>query len=240
VPDAAGSPPVPSVVRVASYNTRDFLDDHHLAARIVRAVDPDVLCLQEVPRRLLGGWRVRRFAVACGLQWSGNHRGSGGTTIFTSARVRVLGSEHARLAVRWPDRTRGYAVARVVAPGGGELTAVSVHLSLKPGERVAHTERILQALADRGPLVLAGDLNEEDTGPAWRLIDVPDRMRLVSPARPTFPARAPRRRLDVVFASPGLQVLPHREVAVPDAVWARASDHRPTWVDLRLPAPRGS
>ena len=52
-------------VRVASYNTRDFLDDHHLAARIVRAVDPDVLCLQEVPRRLFGGWRVRRFARAC-------------------------------------------------------------------------------------------------------------------------------------------------------------------------------
>ena len=222
-------------MRVASYNTRDFLDDHHLAARLVRAVDPDVLCLQEVPRRVLGGWRVRRFAAACGLRWSGHHRGSGGTTILTSARVRVLASQHLRLPVRWPDRTRGYAVVRVAASDGGELTAVSVHLSLKPDERVAHTERILRALADRGPLVLAGDLNEEDSGAAWRLLDVPDRMRLVSPARPTFPARTPRRRLDVVFASPDLQVLPHREVSVPDAVWARASDHRPTWVDLVLP-----
>ena len=220
------------VVRVASYNTRDFLDDHHLAARLVRAIDPDVLCLQEVPRRFLGGWRVRRFAAACGMHWSGHHRGSGGTTILTSGRVRVLACEHARLPVRWPDRTRGYAVARVAVPGAGELTAVSVHLSLKAGERVAHTERILQALADRGPLVLAGDLNEDDSGRAWQLIDVPDRMRLVSPAAPTFPARAPRRRLDVVFASPGLRVLPHREVGVPDAVWARASDHRATWVDL--------
>ena len=59
------------LVRVASYNTRDFLDDHHLAARVVRAVDPDVLCLQEVPRRLFGGWRVARFAAACGLQLAG-------------------------------------------------------------------------------------------------------------------------------------------------------------------------
>ena len=74
---------VPSV-RVASYNTRDFLDDHHLAARVVRAVDPDVLCLQEVPRRLFAGWRVRRFAAACGLDWAGGHRGSGGTTVLTS------------------------------------------------------------------------------------------------------------------------------------------------------------
>jgi len=227
-------PPAEHLVRVASYNTRDFLDDHRLAARLVRAVDPDVLCLQEVPRRLFGGWRVRRFATACGLQWTGRHRGSGGTTIFTSDRVQVLEGHHSRLPVRWPDRTRGYAVVRVGVPGGGEVTAVSVHLSLKPGERVAHTERILQALSDRGPLVLAGDLNEEETGGAWRLIDVPDRLRLVSPARPTFPARAPRRRLDVVFASPVLRVLPHREVLVPDAAWARASDHRPTWVDLDL------
>lgn len=219
-------------VRVASYNTRDFLDDHHLASRVVRAVDPDVLCLQEVPRRLLGGWRVARFAAACGLRWAGRHRGSGGTTVLTSDRVHVVGSEHRRLPVRWPDRTRGFAVVRVGLPGGGELTAVSVHLSLKAQERVAHTERILDAIADRGPLVVAGDLNEDSTGDAWRLLDVPDRLRLVSPDRPTYPARAPRLRLDVVFASPQLRVLPHRGVSLPDAVYAAASDHRPTWVDL--------
>jgi len=219
-------------VRVASYNTRDFLDDHHLAARVVRAVDPDVLCLQEVPRRLLGGRRVARFAAACGLHWPGRHRGSGGTTVLTSDRVHVVGAEHRRLPVHWPDRTRGFAVVRVGLPGGGDLTAVSVHLSLKAQERVTHTERILEVIADRGPLVLAGDLNEDSTGGAWRLLDVPDRLRLVSPDRPTYPARAPRRRLDVVFASPQLRVLPHREVSLPDAVYAAASDHRPTWVDL--------
>lgn len=222
------------VVRVASYNTRDFLDDHHLAARVVRAVDPDVLCLQEVPRRLLAGRRVARFAAACEMSWPGRHRGSGGTTVLTSGRVRVVGSEHLRLPVRWPDRTRGYAVVRVALPGGGELTVVSVHLSLKAAERVSHTEQVLEAIADRGPLVLAGDLNEDHTGGAWRLIDVPDRLRLVSPDRPTYPARSPRRRLDVVFASPQLRVLPHRQVSVPDAVYAAASDHRPTWVDLEL------
>ena len=222
-------------LRVATYNTRDFLDDSRLAARVVRAVDPDVLCLQEVPRRLLGGRRVARFAAACGLGWPGGHRGSGGTTVLTSQRVRVLGSEHLRLPVRWPDRTRGFAVVRVAVPGGRELTAVSVHLSLEAGERVRHTERILAAIADRGPLVLAGDLNEDHTGGAWQLLDVPDRLRLVSPDRPTYPARSPRRRLDVVFASPQLAVLPHREVVLPDAVYAAASDHRPTWVDLELP-----
>jgi endonuclease/exonuclease/phosphatase family metal-dependent hydrolase len=225
-------PAVPAL-RVASYNTRDFLDDHRLAARIVRAIDPDVLCLQEVPRRLLAGPRVAAFAERCGMRWSGRHRGSGGTTIFTSPRVELLECHHSRLPVRWPDRTRGYAVARV-AVLGGDLTAVSMHLGLEPLERVAHTERILGGLPDRTPLVVAGDLNEGDAGDAWRLLDVPERLRQVSPASPTYPARAPRRRLDVVFASPQLRVLPHREVLVPDAAWARASDHRPTWVDLQL------
>ncbi len=222
--------------RVASYNTRDFLDDHRLAARIVRAIDPDVLCLQEVPRRLGAGTRVARFAQRCSMDWSGRHRGSGGTTIFTSSRVELLECRHSRLPVRWPDRTRGYAVARVALPGGGRLTAVSMHLSLDPRERVAHTERILGGLPDGTTLVLAGDLNEGDTGAAWRLLDVPERLRPVSPASPTYPARAPRRRLDVVFASPALRVLPHRDVLVPDAVWALASDHRPVWVDLQLDA----
>ena len=56
------------------------------------------------------------------------------------------------------------------------------------------------------------------------------------PTAPTFPARRPRRRLDVVFASPELAVLPHREVDLAEADLAAASDHRPVWVDLDLGA----
>lgn len=222
-------------VRIASYNTRDFLDDHRLAARVVRAIDPDVLCLQEVPRRLLASPRVAGFAAACGMRWPGGHRGSGGTTILTSPRVDLVEARHVRLPVRWPARTRGYAVARVAVAGGGELTAVSVHLSLTPEERLAHAERVLQALAGRTPLVLAGDLNEGPSGAVWQVLEAGGRLRAASPPSPTYPAHAPRRRLDVVFASAELRVLPHREVLVPESAYAAASDHRPTWVDLEVP-----
>ena len=209
-------------VRIASYNTRDFLDDHRLAARVVRAVDPDVLCLQEVPRRLLAGPRVARFAERCEMRWPGAHRGSGGTTIFTSSRVDVLEAHHGRLPVRWPDRTRGYAVARVALAGGRELTAVSVHLGLRPQQRVAHTELVLGALAGRMPLVVAGDLNEGPGGAAWQRLEAAGLLRAVTPPAPTYPAHAPRRRLDVVFASPGLRVLAHREVLVPEQAYPAA------------------
>jgi endonuclease/exonuclease/phosphatase family metal-dependent hydrolase len=231
-----------STIRVASYNLKDLTLDRRAAARVVRALDPDVLCLQEVPRRAFGSWRVASFAGLCGMYWSGRHRGSGGTTILTSLRVTVTDARHHRLSVRFPQRTRGYAVARVAAPGHPPFVVASVHLSLDALERDRHAEQILRTVSgsgsgswDRswdGPVLVAGDLNEEDSGAAWRRIAAS--LRLVSPADPTFPARNPNRLLDVVFASPGVTVLPHREVAIPEADLVAASDHRPTWVDIDL------
>ncbi|NHA67066.1 hypothetical protein EPD83_003210 [Phycicoccus sp. CMS6Z-2] len=225
-------------MRVATYNTRDFLDDHRLAARIVRAVDPDVLCLQEVPRRLGAPLRLRRFAAACGLRRCGPHRGSGGTTVLLSPRVTLVAGSHHRLPVRWPDRTRGWARARVRLADGTELTAVSVHLGLKAPERVRHARSVLAALDGTAPLVLAGDLNEGEDGDAFRLLTGAGGLRVAGPAGPTYPARAPRRRLDVLLASPDLVPAPTRAVSVPEGVWARASDHRAAWVDLEVPRPR--
>ncbi len=219
-------------VRVATYNTRDFLDDRAAAARIIRSLDPDVLCLQEVPRRLFAGTQVSRFAALAGMSWPGQHRGSGGTTIFTSSRVHLTSAQHARLRVRWPDRTRGYAVASVRVGDSLPATVVSVHLSLRAHERERHTARILASLGDATRTVICGDLNEDETGHAWQLIG--GGLRLVSPPDPTYPSFAPRRRLDVVFATPDLVALPHESVDLDRDELARASDHRPTWVDFDL------
>jgi endonuclease/exonuclease/phosphatase family metal-dependent hydrolase len=221
-----------SRVRVASYNLRDFKDDPAAAARVIRAIDPDVLCLQEVPRRLFSSFRVAAFAQRCGLYWSGRHRGSGGTTVLTSLRVVVAEARHHRLRVARLQRTRGYAVARVAPPGHEPLLVASVHLSLDAAEREKHAGTILRTLSQGGPVILAGDLNEGETGRAWKLFASP--LRLVSPAAPTFPARRPHRLLDVVFASPELTVLPHEEVALDEGDLVAASDHRPVWVDLEL------
>ena len=260
----------PIRLRIATYNTRDFLDDRRAAARVVRRIDPDVLCLQEVPRRVFGARRVRSFAAECGLFWPGAHRGSGGTTIFLSERLELQATWHRRLSVAVLMRTRGYAVAQVRPPGRPPLLVASVHLSLRAGERHAHTKQIVRELAavrldparesgrralhsprgdgpddqadahrrglqqpvgePTGRTVLAGDLNELDTGLAWR--HVGSRMRLVSPSEPTYPARRPRTVLDVIFASPDLTVLPHAPVDLGEEDVRAASDHRPVWADL--------
>ena len=121
---------------------------------------------------------------------------------------------------------------RVAAPGHPPIVAASVHLSLDADERERHAGQILEMLSGGGPVVLAGDLNEGETGRAWRTFAAP--LRLVSPTAPTFPARRPHRLLDVVFASPELVVAPHRPITVDEADLGAASDHRPVWVDLDL------
>ncbi|MEO7751961.1 MAG: endonuclease/exonuclease/phosphatase family protein [Terracoccus sp.] len=224
------------VLRVMSYNLRDFLDDRHAAARVVRAVDPDVLCLQEVPRRLTTEVRLPPFARECGLLWSRRRRGSGGTAVLTAPRVRVHAATTTRLPVRFPDRTRGYAALDLSLPGSPPLTVVSVHLSLRADERERHTRRLLadlsvDAAGGRGSrLVVAGDLNE---GPGGRARDLlTGSLRILSPDEPTFPARAPDQRLDLVLGSPGLRVRPADRVPLAEADLVAASDHRPVWVDL--------
>lgn len=223
-------------LRVASYNTRDFLDDRGAAVRVIRRIDPDVLCLQEVPRHPFSGRRVARFAAECDLSWPGGHRGSGGTTILVRPGTEVDQSWHRRLSVAVLKRTRGYALARIAVGDGPGVVVASVHLSLQAGERRAHTAQIMREVSavagPAGHVILAGDLNELQTGSAWQLID--SRLRLISPTAATFPAKRPRSLLDVIFGSPGITVLPHPEIALDDADVRAASDHRPVWVDVLL------
>jgi endonuclease/exonuclease/phosphatase family metal-dependent hydrolase len=219
-------------VRVASYNTRDFLDDRRAAARVVRALAPDVLLLQEAPRRFWPGPLVRDFARETGLRWPGGHRGSGGTTVMLSDRLTLVDCVHRGLPVPLGQRTRGYAVLRARLPEGSLLTAASVHLGLFEGQRLRHTHQILRDLPVEGPLVVAGDLNEGPGGPSWQtfagLLDV------LSVEEPTYPSWAPVEMLDVVWGRGVRRVdgTPPPELDRRGRDVRRASDHLPVWVDV--------
>jgi endonuclease/exonuclease/phosphatase family metal-dependent hydrolase len=223
------------VLRVATYNVRDLLDDREAASRVVRAVQPDVLCLQEVPRRLTTEFSLPALARATGLLWNGGRLGTGGTAVLTGLRVHVHATSGGRLPVRFPDRTRGYAAVLVSLPGSVPVAVASLHLSLSATERQRHVRQVLEAVPD--PAVIAGDLNEGPGGEVHRLLAT--RLRLVSDERPTFPAGRPTSALDVIFASPEVAVASRQGQAHPlheDLV--AGSDHRPAWVDLCLPEGR--
>jgi endonuclease/exonuclease/phosphatase family metal-dependent hydrolase len=226
------SPDLSHPLRVASYNLRDLQDDAEAAARVIRTINPDVLCLQEIPRHLLSEHRIASFAARCGLYWSGGHRGSGGTTVLTSLRLDVADARHSPLQVARLQRERGYAVSLVRLPGHQCVTCVSMHLSLDADERATHAATVLEAIPVDGPLVVAGDLNEGPDGLAWKAIA--GRLRVVSGAAPTFPSGNPRHRLDAIFASPRLVVVPGDPVQLAPEDLVAATDHRPVWVDLDL------
>ena len=147
----------------------DLLDDPSALAHVIRSCRPDVACLQEVPRRPLSRRRVQRLARETGLRWSAGGVGSGGTAVFTSRRVDVLSAAVVRLPVAGlVTRTRGYALAQVRLPGGPPVTVVSVHLPLRPAERLRHVDLVMGRLGRLElPYLVAGDLNEPPSGPAW-------------------------------------------------------------------------
>ena len=224
-----------------TYNVHDLRDDRAAAARVVRAVAPDVLCLQEVPRRLTTEVRLPRFARACGMRWRGGRLGTGGTAVLTGPRVEVRATLRGRLPVRFPDRSRGYAAATVslagARPARAPVTVLSLHLGLRADERVRHASTILDRLHTAGggprrPVVVAGDLNEGAGGRAFSV--VLNRYRLVSGGVLTFPSDRPTVALDAIFATPSLTVVEAQGAPPDERDLVAGSDHRPVWVDLEV------
>ncbi|MFC4532227.1 endonuclease/exonuclease/phosphatase family protein [Sphaerisporangium dianthi] len=232
------------VIRVGTYNVRSMYDDNAALARVIRAMAPDVLCVQEAPR--LMGWRRKRarLARAAGLRVVAGRRW-GGVAVLAGPGTRAVHAEGHLLRPFAGLERRGVAIA-VVERGGVAVTVASVHLDLLAAARLCHAVEIMdlaQAAARRfgAPLVLAGDVNEPPGGPTWNYLT-----RTLADCYPlaprgdglTFTARRPGKRLDVVFAAPGLAV---RSCGGVDAVAAdleAATDHLPVLAEL-VPAPPG-
>lgn len=203
-------------------------------AAVIRACEPDVVCLQEAPRFLR--WRSKRAALAreAGLVVATADR-VGGLAILSAIRVNVRERRLVRLS-KAPKLHQRALVLADIEVGGAHWRVGSIHFSLDPAERLRHLEEIFAALpADGAPVVLAGDVNETPREPAWttlgeRLADA----YLAAPAGDgdTYSARAPHKRIDGIFVDPRVTVV---SCGVPDVPGvAQASDHRPVLAELRV------
>ncbi len=216
---------------MASYNVRSFRGGADAVTSVLREAEPDVACLQECgPRSVLRG-----VAADSGMEWASSHRA------FHHVRNAVLHRpEWRRSAVTVRDlsregstRRRGLVVVRL-SKAGVRLTAASFHLGLAPGERERHARELTDLLAGTpGPVILAGDLNEEPGDPAARWIA--ERYydafaRAGEGPGATFPSKAPTARIDYVFVSEHLT--PLRAWTVGGSVARGASDHRPVVADV--------
>jgi endonuclease/exonuclease/phosphatase family metal-dependent hydrolase len=223
-------------MRLLSYNVRSLRDDGAAVARVIRTAQPDVVCIQEAPRFLRWRSKCAELARSSGLVIVGGGRPAAANLLLSTLAVDV---EATRDVLFTPDRAlhrRGAALA-VLRLGGVRFAVAGTHLDLVEAPRLRHIAELDRALAGYAPdvpTVIAGDVNDVPGSAAWQLLAQQRVDALPDGDGFTFSATDPRRRIDGVFADPGLRVVSAEVLDSPDVTIA--SDHRPVLVELQLPA----
>lgn len=225
-------------LRLLTYNVHGLRDDADALVRVIRAAAPDVVCVQEAPRRFRWRHKCAELARRCGLLVGSGGGTALGNLIMVNLRVRV----HEAWSLRFPltpgRHLRGAAFARCSVAGGRFLLAGS-HLSTDPAERPTQAALLRAALSGAtDPVLLAADLNDTAGSLAWRTLadgrhDAAEQAGAAK--QPTFSVSSPRRRIDAVFADERCPVTRYEVLDTPDV--RRASDHFPVLVEVAVPAP---
>lgn len=148
---------------------------HERFSRVLRAVAPDVLCIQEVfpPRNAASvAELLDRLLPLAGTRWQAH--GHSDNVIASRFPLRPLPGYEAVHGARGP---RGHAVAVVEVPrgtGAREVAVVCTHMDSRgqSGARLKHTAALLDSIRgarEQGsrPVLLMGDLNayKDDNAP---------------------------------------------------------------------------
>ncbi len=248
-------PPIP--VRLVTFNTHhgvgaDRRHDLTRLAKVLSAADADVICLQEVDRHF--GARSEDVdqslllsrALDMQLAWGpAIDRGDQQYGNALLSRLPLLVSDVHPLPGDGEPRS---ALRTMLELDGAALWVTTTHLTTdSPSKRAAQVAAVAGLFEE--PMVtgvVVGDLNARPDSPelaplrerfrdAWDLAaEREDRAGWRFWNRDeglTHPARAPRKRIDQVWVTPGIEVASAR---VLDA--AGASDHLPLVVDLLVPS----
>lgn len=220
-------------LRLLSYNVRGLRDDRAALHRCVRAMEPDVVFVQEAPRRLRWRTRCADLARACGLFVGAGGGPAVGNLLMVSQRVRVRRTWSLRFPLTPGRHLRGAAFAGCEVLDR-RFVLVGAHLSTDPVERTDQARRLTGAL--RGlpdPVLLGADLNEPPGGEAWSLLSGAGLSDTALNASGTYPAGEPRARIDGLLVASDCRI---RGYEVPDTPDVRsASDHRPVFAEVALP-----
>ncbi len=223
-------------LRVLSYNIHSSKDDLRALAAVVREAAPDVMIIQEAPRRFRWRQKCADLARSFDLVVAGGGLPSLGNLILTNLRVRAREAWSVQYPLTPGRHMRGAQFVRCTAGHTGFVVAGS-HLSIDATERPAQATLLKKYLNELDePVIFGGDLNENSGGAAWRTLAdglVDAAVAAGADERPTFPAIAPRERIDVVLVDPRWTVERYDLVSTPTAL--AASDHLPLVVDLATP-----
>jgi endonuclease/exonuclease/phosphatase family metal-dependent hydrolase len=212
---------------------------------VIRAEQPDLVCLQEVDRNAkrtrhddqpeILAERLQANAALFQLNHPNGHGGYGNLLLSRWPLV----SEH-QLSIRYKRRKNRGAQVVVVQTPQGPLRLVNWHLGLRELERHWQVTHLLHHAAftqsGRLPTLVVGDYNDW-RNTLGRLRFVPQGFDAVTdPAKTfrSFPAFLPTLSLDKVYRRGGVRV--DSATTLRHQLARRASDHLPLVVDFRLEA----
>ena len=238
----------PDVVRILAYNIKHGLGmdgqvDLERIASVIRALEPDVVTLQEidsVTARTGLEDQATRLGELTGMQamFGGfmDYRG-GRYGMAILSRYPVVEWENYRLPDGAEPRSALAARVELLRPGYGQapqLVVVGVHLYANAEERLAQAERLVELFADEeAPVVLAGDFNSIPDSKVIRHLE--DAGGWQRPAKEgqafTFPSELPDREIDFIMFRPGNRFTVREHRVIPETL---ASDHRPVLLELEL------
>jgi endonuclease/exonuclease/phosphatase family metal-dependent hydrolase len=223
----------PPPIRVLSWNIWKLLGDPLAVHRVLRAAEPDLVCLQEAPALLWSSRQLARLARVTGLTLVAGGRAAAGNAMLRSSRVLVHEAEAIRFRpLNWRIQRRGAVLATVGLAGQPALLVAGVHLGLDPAERQAHVQELLARLSSGPPVVVAGDLNELPGGPSWQSL-AGVAADPAADAAATFSVSRPRKRIDAVLTGPGIEIVEYGQWQPDLRDAALASDHLPVLAVIR-------
>ncbi|MEX2174355.1 MAG: endonuclease/exonuclease/phosphatase family protein [Pirellulaceae bacterium] len=235
----------PQRLRLLTYNIHhgegvDGRLDLARIAGVIKAVDPDLVALQEVDRNTERTGKVDQpaelakltgLAVVFGpnIALPGGDYGNA-----VLSRLPVVAQQNHKLPSHDQGEQRGVLQVELELPGGGTVLLLATHLDHRQGdaERLASAGAIneLAIKSPDRPAILAGDLNAvPESKVLQRLLTT--WTNTTDKPLPTTPVASPRRQIDYVLVRPAARWKIVEARVLDEAV---ASDHRALLVVLEL------
>lgn len=227
----------PVDLRVLSFNTHRSTGTLDAIAEEILEIDPDIVLLQEVDRRMLRTGAVDQAEVladAVGMDGSfGSNlvRGSGQYGTLILSRFDIV--QQGRIPLVRAPRAEARGLQWVTLDVSGRAVRVyNTHLdATRPDVRLAQARQVADILArDDVPTVLGGDLNAWPTSGAVAAISAELTDTWTAAGQGRSATSRGGRKIDYLFVR-GLRPL------LSQVATSGASDHHRLWADVRLRAP---
>jgi endonuclease/exonuclease/phosphatase family metal-dependent hydrolase len=235
----------PVSLRIATYNVHrcrglDGRTRPDRIAAVLRAIDADIVALQEIvgagPR---GGGHAEELGAALGMGWvMAPARQLRGHQFGNAVLSRFPITQHLGHDLSWKTCEPRRLQRVDVSADGCTLHVYNVHLGTALLERRHQAGRMATIVADRhttGPKIVLGDFNEWTRGLATRVLS--ERLQSIDlgrylPRRRTYPGVFPILHLDQIYYSGRIEIvsveLPRTRLSLV------ASDHLPLVADVRI------